>query len=245
MALLVVFTACSGGSSPKQAAPSAPASTDGGQTAAPATTPTTAYPTFTVATATVPEVEVFNEPGQASATHTLENPDSWYREPRVFLVREMRDDWLRVSLPMRPNESSGWIRRSDVELTEDVIYRVVVDVKARTLTTYRGSEVVLESPVAVGAPSTPTPGGSYYVTQAVPVAPDQQSAYGPYALGLSAYSDVLFDFAGGDGQVGIHGTSATWSIGQDVSNGCIRLPNEAILKLIEINPVGMPVEIRA
>jgi lipoprotein-anchoring transpeptidase ErfK/SrfK len=251
VALALFFTGCSAGTKEdpaKQAGPPAAAAPVGAQGApAPAqaaTTPTTAYPTFTAALAVVPEVEIFDEPGQATASKTLENPDSFYRHRRAFLVREMRDEWLKVLLPMRPNESSGWIRRSDVELVENIIYRLVVDVNARQLIVYRGSEVFLETPVAVGAPGTPTPGGFYYVTQELPVPPEQQDAYGPYALGLSAYSEVLFDFGGGDGQVGIHGTAATWSIGRNVSNGCIRLPNEAILKLVEIGPVGLPVEIR-
>lgn len=249
LALLLVLAACSGGSSPKTANQAAPAITEAPQ-AAPATVPattattaTTVYPTFTTATATVPEVEVFDDPGQAQSSKRLENPDPWYGVERVFLVREHRGDWLKVMLPVRPNESTGWIRASDVELAQHE-YRMVIDVPGRKLTAYKGSDVFVETPVAVGSPSTPTPGGLFYTTQAIEVLPEQRSAYGPYAFGLSAYSDVLFDFAGGDGQVGIHGTADTGSIGRNVSNGCIRLPNEEITKLAETLPLGVPVEIK-
>src|SRR5919202_3693515 len=243
-ALLLLVTACRA-STPKQAAQSRPAGAQVGQAApgefAPTTT-TTAYPTFTVATAKVPQVEIFDEPGAAKPAQTLESPDSWYGVDRVFVVREKKGDWLKVLLPVRPNESTGWIRAADVDLAEHD-YRMVIDVPARKLTAYKGTDVLVETPVAVGAPSTPTPGGFFYTTQKIRVLPDQRAAYGPYAFGLSAHSDVLFDFGGGDGQVGIHGTADVGSIGHNVSNGCIRLPNDEITKLVETLPLGVPVEI--
>ena len=242
LAAVLVLSACSGDSSgpAKQAAPAAPPAAQ----VAPTSPPTTAYPTFTAATAAVPVVEVFDQPEQPSPAHKLENPDSFYLAPRVFHVKEAKGDWLRVLLPMRPNGSSGWIRAGDVELVEKIPFRLVVDVPNRKLTAYNGTDVLLETPVGVGSPSTPTPGGEFYVTQKIEVLPDQQAAYGPYALGLSAYSDVLIDFGGGDGQAGIHGTSATWSIGENVSNGCIRVPNDVIVQLTETLPLGTPVEIK-
>lgn len=48
--------------------------------------------------------------------------------------------------------------------------------------------------------------------------------------------------AGGDGQVGIHGTSAPGSIGHDVSHGCIRVRNAVIERLAKRIPLGSPVE---
>ncbi len=242
LVLALVLAGCGGGSSPESATPT-PSDAQAAPDAAPATTPTTAYPTFTVAGATVPTVEVFDEPGQDLPAHRLENPDSFYGVERVFLVQENRGDWLKVLLPMRPNESAGWIRAADVELAQHE-YRIVIDVAARRLFAYQGADVLVDAPVAVGSPSTPTPGGRFYTTQTIQVLPDQRAAYGPYALGLSAYSEVLFEFGGGDGQVGIHGTADTASIGQNVSNGCIRLPNEEITKLAETLPLGVPVEIK-
>jgi lipoprotein-anchoring transpeptidase ErfK/SrfK len=48
--------------------------------------------------------------------------------------------------------------------------------------------------------------------------------YGPAALGISAFSNVLTGWAQG-GPIAIHGTNAPWSIGRAVSNGCIRVPS--------------------
>ena len=88
-------------------------------------------------------------------------------------------------------------------------------------------EPVLSTPAAIGDLETPDPAG----------------AYGPYAIGLAAHSDVLTEFAGGDGQVGIHGTDDPTSIGQDVSHGCLRVPNEVIRELAHLLPLGTPVTI--
>jgi lipoprotein-anchoring transpeptidase ErfK/SrfK len=61
---------------------------------------------------------------------------------------------------------------------------------------------------------------------------------------LSGYSNVLTDFAGGDGVVGIHGTNDPSTIGKDVSHGCIRMTNENITKLAKSLPLGVPVVIQ-
>lgn len=45
----------------------------------------------------------------------------------------------------------------------------------------------------------------------------------------------------GTTQIGIHGTSAPWSIGARCSHGCIRLTNEHILQLVPLVEIGMPV----
>ena len=59
----------------------------------------------------------------------------------------------------------------------------------------------------------------------------------------SGFSDVLFDFAGGDGQVGIHGTNDPSGLGCDVSHGCIRMSNAGIAFLVQTLPPGVPVDI--
>jgi lipoprotein-anchoring transpeptidase ErfK/SrfK len=74
--------------------------------------------------------------------------------------------------------------------------------------------------------------------------PDRWGLYGPYAVGLSAPSNVLYSFGGGPGQVGIHGTNEPWALGADVSHGCVRISNAAISRLAALLPLGTPVEIR-
>ena len=96
--------------------------------------------------------------------------------------------------------------------------------------------------MGVGRAVTPTPSGLYYVTELLKQ-PDPTGLYGPYAFGLSAHSDVLHEFAGRNGILGLHGTNFPQGIGTDVSHGCLRVSNRVILKLAHLLPVGTPVRI--
>jgi lipoprotein-anchoring transpeptidase ErfK/SrfK len=66
--------------------------------------------------------------------------------------------------------------------------------------------------------------------------------YGPLAFGTSARSPTLTYWPGG-GFVGIHGTNQPYLLPGYVSHGCIRMPNESILKLNRLMPVGTPITI--
>lgn len=230
---------------PAQPGSSVPAaSVPAGETpAAPAPT-TPPYPVAEVAYAEVPSVEVFDAPDAAESVRTFANPDPFYGTTRVFLVQENRGDWLNVYLPARPNGSKGWIRKSDVTLDKHD-FRIVIELGAHQITAYEKDQVILQEPVGVGTSATPTTTGIFYTSVRVRVQPDQRAAYGPWAFGLSGYSEVLYSFGGGDGQMGIHGTGDPSSVGRNVSNGCIRMTNDAITRLVELlPPAGVPVEIR-
>ena len=69
--------------------------------------------------------------------------------------------------------------------------------------------------------------------------------YGAYAYGLSGYSETFTTFAGGDGQLGIHGTNDPDSLGTNVSSGCVRLHNDDVTYLVETVglPIGVPVDV--
>jgi lipoprotein-anchoring transpeptidase ErfK/SrfK len=244
LALAVFLAGCTSSSPPKAAgpAPSGPIGATSVITAQP-TAPTTEAPqTFTVGTAKVPLIQIYDGPGQGEPTRSLPNPNPYYGTPRVLLVKEQQGEWLHVMLPMRPNGTTGWINRSDVDLAQHN-WRMVVELGAHKLTVYEGKEVFLEEPVGVGTGATPTPGGLFYTTELL--IPVGQPQYGPYAYGMSGYSEVWYEFAGGDGQFGLHGTNDPSSVGRDVSNGCLRVSNDTITRLAEKLPIGVPVEIRA
>ena len=92
------------------------------------------------------------------------------------------------------------------------------------------------------ATPTPTPTGRFYVNQRL-VPTDPGGPFGPGAIGISAFSNVLTGWAQG-GPVAIHGTNEPWSIGHAVSNGCIRLPNATLEKVFRVADAGTPVIIR-
>ena len=161
--------------------------------------------------------------------------------PTVVSVIGDFDGWVHALLPGRPNGQTGWIRAADVEIFT-LEREVVVDLDERRLAVLSDGAEVFESAVAVGSEVSPTPTGVFFVTDAVRLtAPD--GPWGPYAFGLSARSDVVTEFNGGDGIVGIHGTNQPWSIGQAASLGCVRLPNDVIEILWDIMAVGMKVTI--
>jgi len=221
--------------------------------AAPTTTttpPTTATPTTQppapalVATVQVPEIQAFDAPAEGAGVVATLSDRTDFDVARTFLVAEQQGDWLRVLLPIRPNGSTGWVRAADVA-TATTTLSVKVELAAHKVTMYEAGSPILETAAVIGASDTPTPPGLYYVTDPVDLRDEPGGAYGAFALGLSGFSEVLYEFAGGPGQLALHGTNRPDQVGQDISNGCVRVPNEVILQIAERVPLGTPVEIVA
>jgi lipoprotein-anchoring transpeptidase ErfK/SrfK len=193
-----------------------------------------------VATVHTSQIAVYHSPRDSAPIMTLSNPNL-DGAPLAFLVRRRVHRWAHVLLPTRPNGSTGWIRLRHVSLTGHS-YRVVINLDQHFLTAWNRSKLVLRTPIGVGRAVTPTPVGLYYITELLKQ-PDPTGPYGPYAFGLSAHSDVLHEFAGRDGILGLHGTDYPQGIGTNVSHGCIRMSNHAITKLAHVLPVGTPVRV--
>ncbi len=185
-------------------------------------------------------VAVFLRPDAARPTLSLASPNP-YGFRRVLLVRRVVPGWLKVYLPMRPNGSTGWVRRAEVRIVPDP-YLLRIDLRRHRLTLLRRGVVVNRAKIGVGRAVTPTPSGVYFLTELFRLT-DPGGPYGPYGFGISAYSNVLHEFAGADGQIGIHGTNDPAGIGSDVSHGCIRLANPEITFLARLLPLGTPVRI--
>jgi len=169
------------------------------------------------------------------------------RFPTVFRVlsalraRDCSARWYRVRLPIKPNGVTGYVRAAVVD-TGHVRSRVLVDLSSKRLTLFRNGKLALGTTVAIGSPATPTPTGRYYVNQRL-IPADQSGPFGPAAIGISAYSNVLTGWTQG-GPIAIHGTNEPWSIGRPVSNGCIRVRNDVLRRLFKLTPAGTPVLIR-
>lgn len=149
--------------------------------------------------------------------------------------------WVRARLAVLPDGQTGWVPRSALGGWTFLDTRVVVDREDLTLTLYRDGKAVFRTPVGVGKPSTPTPGGQFYIRDRLTAYASPE--YGPLAFGTSARSPYETDWPAG-GFIGIHGTDQPQLIPGRVSHGCIRLRNAAILKLGKLMPVGTPVTIR-
>jgi len=149
--------------------------------------------------------------------------------------------WVQVRLPWRPNDAAGWVNGNNV-LLDKTRWRIEVSTPRRTLTLYRAGARVRTISVVVGKPSTPTPLGLFAIAWAIPWHPND--FLGSWVLELTGHSDVLQQFDGGDGTVGIHGrggASLLDPLGSARSHGCIRMSNDSIDWLVRtIGADGLP-----
>ena len=188
----------------------------------------------------------YREPGgRRLASFGAENVNG---VPTVFSVRAARlgsdcePEWYRVQLPLKPNGVVGWVRAGEVELAE-VTTSILVDLSERRVTLFDRGRRVLSTPAAIGKPGTPTPTGRYYVNQRLRAA-DPSGPFGPGAVGISAFSEVLTGWTQG-GPIAIHGTNRPDLIGQAVSTGCVRVRNDALRTLFDRTRAGTPVTVQA
>jgi lipoprotein-anchoring transpeptidase ErfK/SrfK len=236
MAIVVGFVACSGGG-------------DSGKSSKAKTPTATTLPAgySLAAQAKVPQLGIYDNPSASTPSKTVPNPWLLNDEPdkqipQVFLVEQQRKDgWVKVLLAERPNGSSGWVRASDVQLTPNP-YHLKVSLGDHKISVFQGTNSIYDGDVAIGANDTPTPPGKYY-TRVLIQAPDPNTVYGPFAYGLSAHSDALTEYNGGDAEVGVHGNNDASVLGKSVTHGCIRMDNDEITKLSKVLPLGTPVEI--
>ena len=185
------------------------------------------------------------------------------------------DPWAQVILSARPNKDKTGIRESTnyvkawVETTKfeklwvPYQYHVIVDVSDRTVTVWKGAsdepkEVFSHTLSIVGKPANPTPSlGLTYIEAKLPnleLLNDEGEgtgetpygpAYGSRIFALAAFSETLEQFNEGVPQLAIHGTNVPQRVGEALSSGCIRIPNEVIDELSKVLMVGTPVTIIA
>jgi lipoprotein-anchoring transpeptidase ErfK/SrfK len=156
-------------------------------------------------------------------------------------VRHSGLSWLHVRLPGRPNGRTGWIiKRATLHAVTS--WHIVVRTSSRRILVYRRSRRVRVFKAIVGKPSTPTPRGQFFVEESVRLS--RHSVGAPFALALSARSNVLQEFAGGPGQIALHGRENIGGVlGTAVSHGCVRLADRAIRWLSRRIGPGVPVTI--
>jgi len=121
---------------------------------------------------------------------------------------------------------------------------IEISLKERYLTLFDNGKVVERFPVAIGAPESPTPAGSYAITRMedAPVyhkggkviAPGPKN---PVGVRYMAYFQL------GSGEYAIHGTAwPNWvKLRSAVSLGCIRMLNKDVVTLFQQVDVGTPV----
>ena len=111
---------------------------------------------------------------------------------------------------------------------------------------HRAGKLARRFRAVVGKPATPTPRGMFAVYERARQ-PDPSGFIGPWALHLTAHSNVLKNYGGGPGRIAIHGRSGASlgdPLGSGRSHGCVRVPNADIRWMARKLPVGTPVLIR-
>ena len=145
--------------------------------------------------------------------------------------------WLQIRVPRRPNGSKGWVPRAAMQRLRVLTTSLEIDKRALKARLFRDGREIWTSSIGIGAPSTPTPSGRYWIRERL--TGFGNAVYGPLAFGTAAYSR-LSEWPGG-GVIGIHGTNQPGLIPGRPSHGCIRVPNGKIVQLDKLMPVGTPV----
>ena len=162
-----------------------------------------------------------------------------FRVLEARLGADCRPNWYRVQLPVRPNGTEGWIHANTVRRYA-VDFRIVVDLSERRITVYRDGDVVVRTRTAIGRPETPTPTGSFYVNQRL-LRPTRRA---PGARAASASPPSRRRSPTGRGAGRSRSTGRTVPVHRSVaSNGCLRIDNAVLKRLIHVVPDGTPVRI--
>lgn len=168
------------------------------------------------------------------------NNPTYFDNPLVFHVLEKHGDWIKVRVPTRPNQQAGWIKASDVDISETE-WHAEINVTNNNIKVWDGDELRADSGTVDGKETTPTPLGEFYFVEKIEKFPT--SAFGSWILATNAYSDSLEQFDGGLPVYAVHGTSNPDQIGSDISNGCTRIPNDIIELMANEMPMGSPITV--
>jgi len=160
--------------------------------------------------------------------------------PLVLGVVGVRGRWVEVTAEALPNGRFGWVEFGRDVAVRPVRWTLRASLSRRELSVLRDGRLVRRIPVAVGAPSSPTPLGRFAVAEKVtgPFGP----AYGCCILALTARQPRLP--AGWNRSityyVAIHAGAGQ---GAAVSAGCLHATPADVRYLMRTVPLGTPVRI--
>jgi lipoprotein-anchoring transpeptidase ErfK/SrfK len=179
-------------------------------------------------------------PGGGAVIGTMPTVSRFYDVPLVAWVQEVSPDgrFGLVTIPYLPGDRTGWIALRGLQTAHTTI-SVEADLSEHQIVVRRGVEVLFRAPAAIGATTTPTPAGHYFVTDRVPF--PNGGALGTFAFGISGIQPNLpVGWSGGD-QLAIHGTNDPSSIGTSASAGCLRVSQSTLSRLEPLLRLGTPV----
>lgn len=209
-----------------------------------------------------PEEETFSELNSTNYVEALRSMGYYkndYQDENINLrnatLRFQSDCNLAADGIQGPQFKSAMIKRLSLNnkfRSPDIIarpaskgYWITINRTRRILTLYRGKNVIRKYPIAIGKTTNKTPQGKFHVRLKrknpiwspvdgkKPVAGGSpKNPLGIRWIGLSVGKGNLY---------GIHGNNSPYSIGRQISKGCIRMINSDVLSLYNIVSVGIPV----
>lgn len=176
------------------------------------------------------------------AIGTMPSSSKYYHVPIEAWVERVSPNgqWGLVDIPYSWPQRDGSILIAGHQ-REMTGVQVDVDLSQHRVTVTRFGERLFSMPATIGAPSSPTPPGRYFVTDRVPFAAG--SALGSFAFGISGIQPNLPAGWSGGNQLAIHGTNDPSSIGRSVSAGCVRVSETSLHRLEPLLQLGTPVVI--
>ncbi len=164
-------------------------------------------------------------------------PRTLYGHRLVLSVTQRRGAWAAVPTWLLPNGRRAWVRVSRRTFTHRrTTWRLQADLSERTLTATHAGAVVRTMRVAIGARHTPTPTGTFAVTDRIRGA-GYGASYGCCILALTGHQPRVRT-GSVDGRLAIHGTNVPGSIGTRSSQGCLRATDVSMRWLRRHVPVG-------
>jgi lipoprotein-anchoring transpeptidase ErfK/SrfK len=151
-------------------------------------------------------------------------------------------EWVQVRALRNRTQVKVWIPRWATRQVW-IRYKLKIDISSRLTTVYRDGKVLRRFRVVVGTPSTPTPTGSWYVVDRMHLW--NVWSQGRWALATSAFSRVLKEFDGGQGQIALHARGTLGDpVGTAASHGCVRFNNGDIAWIAAHIPNGTTIQIQ-
>lgn len=185
------------------------------------------HPTVVVALYTAP-----GGPALAALPPKQLDSDTW-----LPVITE-RPGWAQVLLPTRPNAATAWLVLDSRIASAVTPYQLHVDRATFRMRLLRHGQQVNAWTVAVGKPTAQTPPGRTFVLASIR---EPHPTFSPIILPLGAHSDTYLSYGGGPGTVGIHTWPTSDVYGRASSDGCIRIPPDALQIISSDVPLGTPV----
>lgn len=163
------------------------------------------------------------------SNHNLIVNGTWDEKASKVLKRSIKDSSLNYpdTITKAPADSK-WM---------------TINKTTRILTLYEGKKVLIKYPVAIGNPPSLTPSGKFKIQNKVVNPAWGGGGYAKPVVGGSPKNPLGYRWMGlsykGGSRYGIHGNNSPYSIGKNISHGCIRMINSDVEELFKSVTVSM------